>query len=86
MCLGYTGGFFTLGGVDDSFSGGPMTFTPLIKDTYYVVEIEEMLVGDINMNLPIPDYNGEQSIVDSGTTLLILNAPAFDAFVSILDY
>jgi hypothetical protein len=45
MCLGPDGGMLTLGGINDSYSAGPMTFTPIITETYYVVNMQGLSVN-----------------------------------------
>jgi len=59
-----------------------MTYTPIIQETYYVVEMVDFLVEKTSLDVSLPAMNGNHSIVDSGTTLLVLNEPLFDAFVN----
>eukprot|EP01114_Cavostelium_apophysatum_P013049 TRINITY_DN3078_c0_g1_i1.p1 TRINITY_DN3078_c0_g1~~TRINITY_DN3078_c0_g1_i1.p1 ORF type:complete len:586 (+),score=131.58 TRINITY_DN3078_c0_g1_i1:50-1759(+) len=82
MCLGPDGGMLTLGGADDNYSAGEMVYTPITSETYYVVEMNDVLVGGQSIGLPPSYYNDDQTIVDSGTTLLLLGETAFNAMVS----
>jgi len=84
MCLGLTGGMMVLGGIDSNYSKGPMTYTPIIKETYYVVQMVDLFVENTSIGASLSELNGNHSIVDSGTTLMIINYPAFNKLVSTL--
>lgn len=32
-------------GIDNSYSAGPVAYTPITSETYYVVEMNDLLVG-----------------------------------------
>lgn len=56
MCLGYYGGILVFGvliflnyfneikGIDNAYSAGPVVYTPITSETYYVVEMNDLLV------------------------------------------
>jgi len=82
MCLGTNGGIFVLGGDNSQYYTGAYTYTPIINETYYVVQMNDFKVGGKSLGLPASDYG--QTIVDSGTTLLIIPQRAFNLIKSII--
>jgi len=80
MCLNLTGGGG--GGVMDfgvNYQGDSgFNWTDIIDELYYVVELTEMSVGGQS----VATSGFGQSIVDSGTTLLILTSSVYSAFAS----
>jgi len=79
MCLGSNGGVFILGGVDTSYNDAEMQYTDIVDDTYYVVQVNDFSVGETSIGLDMSEYSG--TIVDSGTTLLVLSPDVWNAFV-----
>jgi hypothetical protein len=58
-------------------------WTPIDQQTYYTVTVTSMMVGGQRLNLDCSAYNSPaKSIVDSGTTVLNVPQPVFDAIVS----
>jgi len=74
LCLLPGGGFFTIGGNYTSYPS--FSFTPLTAQTYYAIELNDILVGTTSIGLPSSAYNSANSptIVDSGSTLI--NVPS----------
>ena len=79
MCLGYNGGILTLGGIDNTYSNGPIQYTPIIRESYYVVNMLDLLVDNTSIGIPSVNYN--QTIVDSGTTLLVFPTSVYNSLV-----
>lgn len=63
-------GMMTIGGVDSYLYTGPFYYTPIVSDTYYVINLGGISVGGQ------PVVNSDTAIVDSGTSCLI--GPAND--------
>jgi len=82
MCLGLNGGIFVLGGDNSQYYTGGYTYTPIINETYYVVQMNDFKVGGKSLGIPASDYG--QTIVDSGTTLLIVPERAYNLIKSII--
>lgn len=80
MCMGPNGGVFTLGGVDNYYSSGEMVYTPITKESYYVIEMEDIVVGNTSIGVQSWVYNDNMTIVDSGTTYILLNEVAYSHF------
>jgi len=80
MCLNLTGGGG--GGVMDigvNYQGASgFNWTNIITDLYYIVELNELAVAGQS----VATSGFGQSIVDSGTTLLILTSSVYSAFAS----
>ncbi|CAF88663.1 unnamed protein product, partial [Tetraodon nigroviridis] len=60
---------------------GPSVVHPIVEEWYYQVEVLKLEVGDQNLDLDCREYNTDKAIVDSGTTLLRLPVPVFNALV-----
>lgn len=58
-------------------------WTPIPVESYYTVTVTSMMVGGSRLDLDCGAYNAPaKSIVDSGTTVLNLPGPVFDATVA----
>lgn len=75
-------GMLFLGGEGEQLHGGPVLYTPIISQTFYVVHLEAVLVDGHRLNVPPSIYNEHQTIVDSGTTNIVLPAVAYEALKS----
>lgn len=67
------GGMMSLGGIPQLNS---IQYTPIIQQSYYVVNVTDTLVNGVSVGVPASTYATWQSIVDSGTTGSI---PVLDA-------
>jgi Eukaryotic aspartyl protease len=73
MCLGLSGGVLSLGGSNPKYSAAPMRYTAETgKKGFYEVEIANMQVGGADLFSNHALYQANRTIVDSGTTLLML--------------
>lgn len=78
MCFADQGGILYLGGMDETHYDGDIKYTPIIEDAWYVVEMPSISVGNNVINtLP-----ATLTIVDSGTTLLILEESVAEALMN----
>eukprot|EP00048_Salpingoeca_helianthica_P005919 m.93332 g.93332 ORF g.93332 m.93332 type:complete len:544 (+) comp13805_c0_seq3:192-1823(+) len=76
-------GLMTIGGLSPTASSGPVVYTPLQAQTYYAVQVTAMAVGTQRLPLSCGQYNSPGfSIVDSGTTDLILPGAVYDALLA----
>ncbi|CAF90923.1 unnamed protein product, partial [Tetraodon nigroviridis] len=75
------GGSLIMGGTEPTLHRGPVWYTPIVEEWYYQVEVLKLEVGDQNLDLDCREYNTDKAIVDSGTTLLRLPVPVFNALV-----
>jgi len=67
-----------LGGFDPFYFGCPMQSLDIIDDSYYVVNnMSDILLGGTSLGFTIHDFG--QTIVDSGTTNLVLPYAVFSA-------
>lgn len=80
MCLSNAGGELILGGYDQKYEGS-IEWTPITSETYYVVQPTKMEI--LGTDLQIDNTMWGQTIVDSGTTLLIL---ADQVYQKMVDY
>lgn len=90
MCLpsdswilqGFPTGYLTLGWVPPEVTH-PRLYTPLLHEEYYGVEVSGMAVNGVRLDLTCGDYNAPAlSIVDSGTTDILLPNKVFSAVVA----
>jgi len=70
MCFADEGGILYLGGKDSAHYDGDIKYTPIIEEAWYVVNMPSVSVGS-NVIQTVPHT---PTIVDSGTTLLILES------------
>ena len=62
-----------------STMAAPVQYTPVIQQTYYVVNLTDVLVNGVSIGVNTSVYNGGQAIVDSGTTEYVMPNTAFTA-------
>jgi hypothetical protein len=74
------GGVLYLGSNNAVDSGVSIMWTPIVKDTYYVVKLLDFRVNNQSIGVDPSVYNRGDAIVDSGSTSLTLPRTAFDAF------
>lgn len=81
LCLdqGTQSGAMTFGAMGSG--GGSAVYTPILSQTFYVVNFLSLTVGSASSPLPIPPrvYNAGQAIVDSGTTDFLIPSSAYGA-------
>jgi len=69
-------------GID--YSANPnFQWTDIVAEEYYNVQITDMLVGGKSLNLSSAYYNSPMAIVDSGTTLILLEDSTFNVLMNI---
>ena len=80
MCVGMEGGAMTLGGIGPYYTGS-FQYTPIIAETYYVVYMSDLRVEGSSVGLSSSIYNSGSTgtVVDSGTTDMIIPSTAFSA-------
>jgi hypothetical protein len=90
MCLpsdswilrGFPTGYLTLGWAPPE-AAHPRLYTPLLHEEYYGVEVSGMAVDGVRLDLSCGDYNAPAlSIVDSGTTDMLLPEKVFGVVVA----
>jgi len=89
MCLTPQGGVMTLGGIDDRFYTGPIQWSPIQEEMWYVLKVEDIGVDGRTLGLPAQMYNqiGGGTILDSGTNTFVVNSEAYDIiFARFIDY
>ena len=79
MCFSYNGGMLTLGSEGDTFAKGTIQWTPIITQTYYTVSMTDLQVNGNTLQLTLSQLNGRNTIVDSGTTYILMNSAAYAA-------
>jgi len=72
-----------IGGYDSSFTAGPMQWVSISGDLYYEVKVNNISVNGVAVS-GSTSLNNPPTIVDSGTTLMLLPTVAFNALVSAL--
>jgi len=77
-------GHLAIGGVDPRAFTGNMYYTPIQREMYYEVVVADMDVDGKPLGVPCGVFNSQRTIVDSGTTNVLLPAAAFNALVSAL--
>ena len=95
-----TGGNLWIGSYDAAFVGGPFTYIPIVKTTYYAVMLHDISVvtssssGTTSTSLGYTEAEygpcvsttvQDCSIVDSGTTLMQLPAAIYQALVNFIE-
>lgn len=80
----HQGGVLTVCGVGNHGTGS-VQYTPMVnyEQGFYQVYTVDMSVAGQRMNIPSRYFNSQQSIVDSGTTLMLLPDKAFDKMKSV---
>jgi len=81
MCLNTTGGAMDFGVNYQGASG--YSWTSIAQPLYYVVNLESMAVNGQNLGFSSSSFG--QSFVDSGTTLLYVPQPVYNAFSQALE-
>lgn len=64
--------------------GSARQWTPLLQETYYVVNMTDMLVDGGSIGVPSHIYNDGETIVDSGTTDLSIPHSAYGSCLGVL--
>jgi hypothetical protein len=79
------GGQLMLGGVDPVAGAlsGPAVYTPLIGDSYYQVTLDDLQVGGTSLGYGPTDFGA--TAVDTGTSVLSLPAPIFQALAGAVE-
>ncbi|KYR00990.1 hypothetical protein DLAC_02067 [Tieghemostelium lacteum] len=83
MCMGQHGGVLVLGGVDNSSQLGPMLYTNITNEKFYSINIMDVHIDGTALNIPSSAF-GKVNVVDSGTSLLILNQAIYIPFTLFL--
>eukprot|EP01095_Lingulamoeba_sp_RSL-Kostka_P003858 TRINITY_DN14977_c0_g1_i1.p1 TRINITY_DN14977_c0_g1~~TRINITY_DN14977_c0_g1_i1.p1 ORF type:complete len:422 (-),score=152.86 TRINITY_DN14977_c0_g1_i1:174-1439(-) len=78
MCLNATGGYLTLGEAGTHHTGN-FVYTPIVQEQFYTIYLDDMSVFGNSIGVSADTYNRFGTIVDSGTTLLILPNAAYSA-------
>jgi hypothetical protein len=77
MCLLLDGGVMSIG--DDYSTDNRFQWTPIIEEQWYSVTLDDWLFGGMTIGVSSYDLNYYGVIVDSGTTLLIVDSQIFQA-------
>ena len=75
-----SGGVLTIGGDGGHVPAGALQWSPLLKESFYVVSMTDFRVDGVSAGAPAGVYNRGECIVDSGSSSISLPRPAFDAF------
>lgn len=78
ICTQSHGGTLTLGGSDPDLYKGDLQYVPIVHSAgrhFYDVRVKGVMIG--GMNVQIPDFG--DTIVDSGTTVLVLAPKSYQA-------
>eukprot|EP01124_Arcella_intermedia_P008645 TRINITY_DN154_c0_g1_i1.p1 TRINITY_DN154_c0_g1~~TRINITY_DN154_c0_g1_i1.p1 ORF type:complete len:441 (+),score=70.18 TRINITY_DN154_c0_g1_i1:55-1323(+) len=82
MCLLEDGGIMSIG---DDYSADPrFQWTPIEQEQWYTVTLNDWLMGSQSLGLSSYDLNYDGVIVDSGTTLLIVDTQILGAIQKVL--
>lgn len=76
---GAPAGQLVLGGDGADLATTPLVYTPITKESFYVVEMTGIFVGDRRLPVSAKALNAGDAIVDSGTTLVDLPRGVFNA-------
>jgi len=82
MCLLVNGGIMAIG--DDYSTDSRFHWTPIIEEQWYSVTLDDWLMGSTTIGVSSYDLNYYGVIVDSGTTLLIVDTQIFQAIEKVL--
>ena len=74
------GGRLWLGGYDPAFVTAPPVFTLAVNSPFYAVVLEDVRIGGTSLGIPQATYS--QTLVDIGTTSLVLPDEAFSALAA----
>jgi hypothetical protein len=79
------GGQLMLGGVDPVAAAlnGPAEYTPLVGDSYYQVTLDDVQLGGTSLGYGASDFGA--TAVDTGTSVLSLPAPVFQALAAAVE-
>jgi hypothetical protein len=74
------GGRLWLGGYDPAFVTAPPVFTPAVDSPFYAVVLEDIRIGGTSLGVSQATYS--ETLVDIGTTALVLPNAAFSALAA----
>eukprot|EP01103_Thecamoeba_quadrilineata_P000993 TRINITY_DN1087_c0_g5_i1.p1 TRINITY_DN1087_c0_g5~~TRINITY_DN1087_c0_g5_i1.p1 ORF type:complete len:436 (-),score=76.56 TRINITY_DN1087_c0_g5_i1:32-1300(-) len=77
-------GILTLG--TDFTPDNNFRFTPVINELYYVVNLTDVKMNNVSLGMTNKDLNQGYVVVDSGTTLLLVNEDIFKGIITQFDY
>lgn len=68
-----------LGGYDAAYYTGPLSWASVVAPFYYAIVVSDILLGTVSIGMPtsLLSPDGAMPIVDSGTTMLLLNPIAY---------
>jgi len=69
---------------DNYWGNSGYKFTPLQDEIWYIIYLEDWLFGGVSLNISAWDLNDNQVIVDSGTTLIIVDNQVMTATQNLL--
>lgn len=78
VCMDQQGGMLTLGGSHSDMYEAPLQYAPLLQSyvpMFYLVALKGATIGGEKVDLP----HFTNTIIDSGTTLVIISNPTYDA-------
>jgi hypothetical protein len=78
MCLGIENGVLVLGGVDTTYFTDPIQWTPITKQTYYIVNMPSMTINGMNMDTS----NYGDVIVDSGSAGMLVPNDLYNQMIN----
>ena len=87
QCCPYDGGEnwgtgnLVIGGIDSSFYSSNLSFTPITQEQWYCVKMESVGVKGVLVGVSPSGWNGCQTIIDSGTSMLQLQP---DVYASVM--
>lgn len=79
ITMGREVGMLHLGSDGAEDHKGPAQYTPIVNESFYVVDLQAMSVGGNRLDVPSSVFNAYQTIVDSGSTDIIVPVVAHTA-------
>jgi len=85
MCR--TTGRLWLGGYNSTFFSGSVAWTPVVNESFYVVNLMDISVGGNSVGVSPSEYTfqGNGPAVDSGTSIIVVPQDAYNAIVRLLN-
>jgi hypothetical protein len=79
-----SGSFFRVGGIGDGVDTSKAQYTPIVQESYYVINALEMTADDGSNTSFGPFDTSAQHIVDTGTTLMLVSSAMHDSLTTYL--
>jgi len=77
VCMGKAFGALYLGDEGLAAHAGPLQYTPIVKEKYYSIDLRDLRLSGVSIGVAAHVFNAYDTIVDSGSTDIILPQPAY---------